>query len=157
MSVRWTWRYQYCDVGADVKRVKPNRTCSPTKWNKWQVRFKYYGSAQNFIVLEFHTGTVALRLSLANGGGNTRKVRELGILKTSPLLFPRHSCTGTVVCYYRKSMTTRGAICWTYWYSALISQILTPKSNHRLVRIDIFSVCCGILWNRWLFWVSDLF
>jgi hypothetical protein len=29
MTVRWTWtllRHQYCDVGADVKRVKPNRT-----------------------------------------------------------------------------------------------------------------------------------
>ncbi len=39
-----------------------------------------------------------------------------------------------------KSMPTRGAICWTYWYSALISQILTPKSYHRLGVIDIFSV-----------------
>jgi hypothetical protein len=26
MTVRWTWRHQYCDMGTDVKRVKPNRT-----------------------------------------------------------------------------------------------------------------------------------
>ncbi len=51
---------------------------------------------------------------------------------------------------------TCGAICWTYWYSALTSQILTSKSYHRLGMIDIFSVCCGKFWNRWLFWVSDL-
>jgi hypothetical protein len=44
-------------------------------------------------------------------------------------------------------MPTRGAICWKYWYSALISQILTPKSYHRLGVIDIFSVCCGIFWS----------
>jgi hypothetical protein len=29
MTLRWTWSYQYCDVGADVKRVKPNRTHRP--------------------------------------------------------------------------------------------------------------------------------
>jgi hypothetical protein len=46
-----------------------------------------------------------------------------------------------------KSMPTRGAICWTYWYSALISQILTPKSYHRLGVIDIFRLCRGIFWN----------
>ena len=46
-----------------------------------------------------------------------------------------------------KSMPTRGAICWTYWYSALISQILTPKSYHRLGVIDILSVCRGMFWN----------
>ena len=44
-------------------------------------------------------------------------------------------------------MPTRGAICWTCWYSALISQILKPKSYHRLGMIDIFSVCRGIFWN----------
>jgi hypothetical protein len=44
-------------------------------------------------------------------------------------------------------MPTCGAICWTYWYSALISEILTPKSYHRLGVIDIFSVCRGIFWN----------
>ena len=43
-----------------------------------------------------------------------------------------------------KSITTVGAICWTYWYSALITQILTPKSYHRLGLIDIFCVCLGI-------------
>jgi hypothetical protein len=61
---------------------------------------------------------------------------------------------------FGESMPTRDAICWTYWYSALISQILTPKSYHRLGVIDIFSVCCGyfgIFWNIWLFRVSDLF
>jgi hypothetical protein len=61
------------------------------------------------------------------------------------------------VCLNYKSMPTRHAICWTYWYSALISKILTPKSYHRLGVIDIFSVCCGAFWNRWLFRVSDLF
>jgi hypothetical protein len=30
-------------------------------------------------------------------------------------------------------MPTRDAICWTNWYSALISQILTPKSYHILL------------------------
>ena len=44
-------------------------------------------------------------------------------------------------------MPTRGAICWTYWYSALISQILTPKSYHRLGVFDIFSVCRGTFCN----------
>ncbi len=44
-------------------------------------------------------------------------------------------------------MPTSGAICWTYWYSALICPILTPKSYHRLGLIDIFSVCRGIFWN----------
>jgi hypothetical protein len=44
-------------------------------------------------------------------------------------------------------MPSCGAICWTYWYSALISHILTPKSYHWLGMIDIFSVCCGIFWN----------
>ncbi len=48
-----------------------------------------------------------------------------------------------------QSMPTCGAICWTYWYSALISQILTPKSYHWLGVIDIFSVCRGIFWNIW--------
>ena len=45
---------------------------------------------------------------------------------------------------YNESITTVGTICWTYWYSALISQILTPKSYHRLGLIDIFCVCLGI-------------
>ena len=47
----------------------------------------------------------------------------------------------------RTSRPTRGAIRWTFWYSALISQILTPKSYNRLGMIDIFSVCPGIFWN----------
>ena len=46
--------------------------------------------------------------------------------------------------WHPKSITTVGAICWTYWYSALISQILRPKSYHRLGLIDIFCVCLGI-------------
>ena len=39
-----------------------------------------------------------------------------------------------------KSMPTCHATSWTNWYSALISQILTPKSYPQLGVIDIFSV-----------------
>jgi hypothetical protein len=42
-------------------------------------------------------------------------------------------------------MPTCGAIRWIHWYSALISQILTPKSYNQLGLIDIFSLSWNIL------------